>query len=376
MTDVKSLLRTVLRETSCRAHGLGRVIGASSPPIEPVCFVSEKSDWAIRWVGQYIKEGIDADHPGVITMTTAPANLANRVVHFGSQYMWLGWGRHLSRNNKFVTSFFHGKSEDGPDVARHIDEFLTSTDRLSKIVVSASLIEHRLLGWGVDPKKLERIPIGCDTNHFRPPSDEERKSARRRIGVPDGAICIGSFQKDGVGWGDGMEPKMIKGPDIFVEAVRRLALDFPVFVILTGPARGYVKAGLDKNGIPYHHTFLDDYKDIAEFHHALDLYLVTSREEGGPMALMESMASHVPVVSTRVGQAQDLIDDGVSGGLVECDDIDGLCEKAAALLGRPSDVAHVGLETARQTVVDEFDWRHVAREHLDRVYRPLIHELS
>ncbi len=376
MNQMKSLLRILARDALCQAHGLGRSLGVSTSPSEPVCFVTEKADWAIRWVGEYIKMGIDDEQPDLITLTTSPANIANRVVHFGSQYMWLGWGRHLSQSNHFVTSFFHGKPEDGPDVARHIDEFLASTDRLSKIVVSASLIERRLTGWGVAPSKLARIPIGCDTTHFRPPTEEERQTARRHIGAPDGALCIGSFQKDGVGWGDGMEPKMIKGPDVFVEAVRRLSRDFPVFVVLTGPARGYVKAGLEKHGIPYHHTFLDNYKDVAKFHHALDLYLVTSREEGGPMALMEAMSSHVPVISTRVGQADDLIKDGVTGGLVNSDDIDSLCAKAVAILQQAPDTAQVNLKAARQTVVDGFDWRHVAREHLNRVYQPLIGDPS
>lgn len=374
MMQVKPLLRACSREAICRMHGIGRSCGLSTSPSEPVCFVTEKADWAIRWVGEYIKMGIDDERQGFISLTTKPAKVAHRVVHFGSQYMWLSWGRHMATNNRFVTSFFHGKPEDGPDAARHIDEFLASTGRLSKIVVSASLIERRLTGWGVDPTKLERIPIGCDTAHFKPPRPEERNRARARIGVPDGAICIGSFQKDGVGWGDGMEPKMIKGPDVFVEAVRQLARDLPVFVVLTGPARGYVKANLEKHGIPYHHTFLDDYKDVAGFHHALDLYLVTSREEGGPMALMEAMASHVPVVSTRVGQAEDLIHDGVTGGLVDSDDIDGLCEKARALLQRPPDIAQENLTAARRTVVDGFDWAHVAREHQNRVYLPLLED--
>lgn len=373
---LKSVLRSVLREALCQAHGVGRVIGASNPPVEPVCFVSEKADWAIRWVGEYLKDGINVAQPGLIAMTTSPANLANRVVHFGSQYMWLGWGDHMARSNQYVTSFFHGKPEDGPDVARHIDEFLISTDRLSKIVVSASLIERRLIDWGVDPAKLERIPIGCDTTYFKPPDPEQRHQAQAHIGVPEGAVCIGSFQKDGVGWGDGMEPKMIKGPDVFVEAMRRLARDLPVFAVLTGPARGYVKAGLEKHGIPYHHTYLDDYRDVAKFHHALDLYLVTSREEGGPMALMEAMASHVPVVSTRVGQAEDLIRESDVGGLVEPDDIDDLCAKALAILQQGPEVALPSLKNARQVVVDEFDWKHVAREHLNRVYLPLMNNKS
>ena len=113
---------------------------------------------------------------------------------------------------------------------------------------------------------------------------------------------------------------MVKGPDLFLEAVEKLARDFPVFVLLTGPARGYVKTGLDEMGVPYAHHFLDDYLQIVSAYHALDLYLMTSREEGGPKAILECAATGVPLVSSRVGMAPDVITDGATGFLVEVGD--------------------------------------------------------
>ena len=47
----------------------------------------------------------------------------------------------------------------------------------------------------------------------------------------------------------------------------------------------------------------------------LDMYMVTSREEGGPMGLLESMACGVPVVSTPVGMAPDLLQNNLINGL-------------------------------------------------------------
>jgi glycosyltransferase involved in cell wall biosynthesis len=169
-----------------------------------------------------------------------------------------------------------------------------------------------------------------------------------------------------------MEPKLIKGPDIFIEAVRKLSERMPVFVLLTGPARGYVRHGLERHGIPYRHDFLSDYRDMVPYYHALDLYLVTSREEGGPMALMESMATHVPVVSTRVGQAGDLVTDRVTGGLVDVDDVDGLCERSLALLTATPEQRDARARKTRETVVQGYDWRLIARQHYEQVYRPLL----
>ena len=152
-----------------------------------------------------------------------------------------------------------------------------------------------------------------------------KKSARAELGIPQSAFVVGSFQKDGVGWGDGMEPKLIKGPDIFVETMKRLKKDIPeLFVLLSGPARGFVKKGLDEAGIPYWHGYLKAYPDIATLFQALDLYVVASRQEGGPKAILESMSSGVPLVTTRVGQAMDLVKHGENAFMVGVVDVDAL----------------------------------------------------
>lgn len=336
----------------------------------PVQFVIENADWAIRWVGENIRDAIEPIAPGVIATTTSPYRHANSVVHFGSQYMWLAWEPHISKSNRAVTSFFHGKREDGDAVSRHIDQFLDSVPRLAKVVTAASLVENRLVGWGVPREKIERIPIGVDTTLFRPPSGAERHAARAAHGISPEATVIGSFQKDGVGWGDGMEPKLIKGPDIFLQVIDSLRRDLPVHVFLTGPARGYVKKGLEDIGVPFTHAYAKSHAELTHCYHALDLYLVTSREEGGPMGLMESMASGVPVVSSDVGMAPDLIEPEITGGLVPSEAVAAFSQQARRILELP-DKAFDLRRKARQAVKIA-DWQTVGAQHYERVYRPLL----
>ena len=292
-------VRGAARQTAATGFGLLYHSGLYRPRRKPINFVVERADWVIRRLGESICDRINAQHPHAAAVTTVPAALFDTVVHFGSQFMWLTWGPRLASSNRFVVSFFHGKREDGSDMSRHVDAFLDSVPRLDRIVTAASVVERRLISYGVPREKLVRIPIGVDTATFTPPTEDARRRARARFGIPEDRICIGSFQKDGVGWGEGNEPKYIKGPDIFVESIARLAKEVPVFVLLTGPARGYVRAGLERVGVSYHHVHASVYRELVDCFHALDLYLVTSREEGGPMALMESMATGVPVVSTR-----------------------------------------------------------------------------
>jgi glycosyltransferase involved in cell wall biosynthesis len=366
--NLRDCARTIVRAADAGWRRAGARAGLLRVPSEPVQFVVEEADWAIRRVGTGVRDGIETFRPGTVGLTTNAGGARRQIVHFGSQYMWVGWGHLLGRSNRYVTSFFHGKPEDGPEVARHIDAFLASEKRLSKIVASNSLLRTRLEGWGVAPDKIAQIPIGVDTKLFAPPDEAARAAARQRFGVPEGAVCIGSFQKDGVGWGDGMEPKLIKGPDLFVEAVRILARDLPVYVLLTGPARGYVAAGLEAAGIPFSHDYVRDYADLRHAYYALDLYLVTSREEGGPMALMESMSSRVPVISTPVGMAPDLIEHGRTGWLTEIE-ADAIAAQARAALATPDREAVLD---AAQVAVRAADWQVVAESHWTQVYEPLM----
>lgn len=368
------MIRDALRPLKPAAAGLpwrlGAALGLWRGEGAPVQFVIENADWAIRWVGEHVRDAIEPIAPGAVEVALAPQRITGRLVHFGSQYMWLHWRRHMPRGNRYVTSFFHGKPEDGPDVARHIERFLDSAPALDHIVTGAGIVERRLLDWGVPRERLSRIPIGVDTAVFTPSTPEQRRGAREALGVGDDRLLVGSFQKDGVGWGDGMAPKRIKGPDILVDALAELSRHHPVTALLTGPARGFVKQGLEKIGVPFVHRYVPRQRDLVACYHALDLYLVSSREEGGPMGLMESMASGVPVASTPVGMAPDLITHGETGALSAAEDAVDLAEKALALIddaGRRDALR----DRAREAVMVA-DWATVGRRHWREVYQPLL----
>jgi glycosyltransferase involved in cell wall biosynthesis len=131
-----------------------------------------------------------------------------------------------------------------------------------------------------------------DPERFRLPGAEERVQARHRFGVPREAFCVGSFQKDGVGWGDGFEPKLIKGPDILLAALQKVPRR-DLFVLVSGPARGYVLRGLEKAGVRFACLGFKRSWEMPALYHALDAYVISSREEGGPAALLEAMGCGV-----------------------------------------------------------------------------------
>ncbi|MBI5164213.1 MAG: glycosyltransferase family 4 protein [Magnetospirillum sp.] len=343
---------------------------ALAPFPRPVAYVVEPANWSTHWDGHYYAGAIERTHPGTVAVAAAPWRAGGAVLHFGSQFVWEAWAPYLPRRRRTVVTYFHGKPEDGTDMARHVEVFLSRLGALDAVVTAATSTERRLLDWGVPRDKLALVPLGVDTALFVPPTAEQRAAARARLGIPAGRLVVGSFQKDGVGWGEGREPKLIKGPDLFVDTCRRLARDVPLFVLLTGPARGYVKAGLDAAGIPWRHLWLDDYRKLPECWHALDLYLMTSREEGGPKAVLESLASGVPLVTARTGMAEDVVRDGLDGVLVEPGDVDGFSARAASLLADPAAAAAMAA-SGRERVLG-WDWERVAESLWTGVYRRLV----
>jgi glycosyltransferase involved in cell wall biosynthesis len=336
-----------------------------------IYYVGEGKDWVTRREGETIMNYVRLLQPDIpCTVTTDSRWLYRQIVHFGSLWSLVGNVRHTHRSNRLVATIFHGHEGMGSEMQKALETLVQSISWLEAVVTACSLMRSRLLKLGVPEEKLHVIPLGVSLQRFHPPSPEERLRQRKRLRIPEKAVCIGSFQKDGVGWGEGLKPKLIKGPDIFLEVVKRLSLRYPLFVLLTGPARGYVKRGLESAGIPYRHDYVRDYDELPAYYHCLDLYLVTSREEGGPRALPECMATGVPLISTRVGMAPDMVEQDVNGVLVEGEDVDSIVRAASRLI-EDIDLRHRFRENALRTV-QSYDWSVVARTCYDRIYAPLL----
>ena len=185
-------------------------------------------------------------------------------------------------------------------------------------------------------KPIFILPYWIDRELFRPILGDERKVLRERFGLPDDRIIVGSFQRDTES--DLVTPKYEKGPDLFCDVMERLDPG-KYFVLLSGVRRNYVEGRLAKAGIPFVNIGKVAFERMAELYGCLDYYLVTSSYEGGPQAILESMATGTPVYSTPVG-VSDILAPSV------------ICAKAAdfaeALQGPYPGVVDRHLETVRK----------------------------
>jgi glycosyltransferase involved in cell wall biosynthesis len=224
--------------------------------------------------------------------------------------------RWLESSHRLGLSYFHGRpgTPGYPEFDRAYEALRRNAARIERVQVTHDEMLDLVAAAGVPAERVHKIPIGIDIEHFA--LREERAGP---------AFVIGSFAKDGVGMDDGLEPKLLKGPDTFVAVVERLrSVISNLSVLVTGPARGYVRRELERLGVPHRHELMSSRQELARAYREVDVCLVTSRQEGGPKAVLEAMASGVPVVSTRVGQAAELIRDGENGLLADVDDVDAL----------------------------------------------------
>jgi glycosyltransferase involved in cell wall biosynthesis len=344
-------MRVVLRRFALAAYVPARTL--AWPELSRLFVVGDDLGWSIdddraRLIGT-------ARRLGYAVAPAAWGRFAKRQAVFNHDHFGALQQRWLDSSHRLGLSYFHGRpgTTGYPEFDRAYDTLRRHASRVDRVQVTHEEMHELVVAAGVDPDKVFRIPIGVDIARFPFGDERLRSDARDGLGVPTSAFVVGSFQKDGLGLGEGLEPKVVKGPDMLVAALSQLRETIPeLFVLLTGPARGYVRMELERLKIPYLHALLASRDELARAYHALNVYVVTSRQEGGPKAVLESMAAGVPLVSTRVGQASELVVHGDNGLLVDVDDVERLITEVqrvhdysalAARLsaaGRPTAEAH------------------------------------
>jgi N-acetyl-alpha-D-glucosaminyl L-malate synthase BshA len=132
--------------------------------------------------------------------------------------------------------------------------------------------------------------------------------------------------------------------DIF-ERIRRRMPARLVF-IGDGPERAALEARVRQSPLAGDVTFEGEQRDPVPLLSCADLFLLPSSQESFGMAALEAMACEVPVVTSRIGGLPEIVDDGQTGYLCDLDDIDGMAERALAVLGDDMQARVIGKAAA------------------------------
>ena len=201
-------------------------------------------------------------------------------------------------------------------LARRTDVIVAIAPALAKDIVETYRVGRS--------EQVHLIPLGFDLSRFASIADAARRSARVRLRLPRPGPIITTVGR----------LTDIKDHDLFIEMARRLSSVLPDAVFLIagdGERRPALERATVVAGIEDRVRFLGWRRDLEDLYAATDLFVLTSRNEGTPVALIEAMAAGVPSVSTDVGGVRDVITSPDIGVLVPPGDATGLARAVQAL---------------------------------------------
>lgn len=181
---------------------------------------------------------------------------------------------------------------------------------------------------GVPAAKTVCIHNGVEAAGFQH-NASERELARKRMGVAPETFVVGTVAR--------LDP--VKAQTQLIEAVARLAAvhessrDTRLFIVGEGPERARLEALIRTRGLEREVTLTGARSDVPQLLAAFDVFALPSHIEGVSIAILEAMASGLPVVATRVGGNPEVVVDGTTGTLVT----PGVVDELSAALARYRD---------------------------------------
>ena len=157
--------------------------------------------------------------------------------------------------------------------------------------------------YALPPSAVPVVGNGIDLDAFRGPQRRGLRGAGARL------LCVARLAP-------------AKNHALLLQTVallRESGRDVSLTLVGDGPLRGRLEELARELGISERVRFAGRRTDTPAFYRDCDLFVLLSDYEGMPMSIIEAMASGLPVVATRAGGVGELVDDGVSGALVEAD---------------------------------------------------------
>jgi len=265
-----------------------------------------------------------------------------------------------------VVHTYHGHVLEGYFSAGMARVFTAAERQLARVsdaivAISPQIRDELLTGHRIGRAEQYRvIPLGFDLDALAAIDDAARARARAALEIPAGAQVITTVGR----------LTAIKQHQLFLEAARQIGPRHPAAVFLIvgdGELRAELEAAASAFGIASRVRFLGWRRDLATIYGASDVFLLTSRNEGTPVALIESLSAGVPGVSTDVGGIRDVIDSDRVGLLAPFGDAALLADHVGALLADPDRRRRMGDE-GRRSVTARYTLDRLV-DDVERLYR-------
>jgi len=233
----------------------------------------------------------------------------------------------------------------------------------------ASTAEERLQLaelYGAEPTRVEIVPPGVDHSVFRPSADDGA-ALRAQLGLDDRplALFVGRIQP-------------LKGADVALRALAAFEDRRSTLLVVGGPSgpAGAAEAArlqglVAELDLAERVRFLppQPHDALADFYRAADVCVVPSRSESFGLVALEAAACGTPVVAAAVGGLRSLVDDGVTGFLVDGHDPAAFAQRVSELLEQPLLAAEMGEAAVARS--GRYSWS-ITAARLRRLYGDLV----
>lgn len=255
------------------------------------------------------------------------------------------WGRlaaHMA-NVPVVCSALHAAATDRTTrvewvnrlLAPFTDAFIAITDTHRQLLVDQERCPA---------EKVHVIRHGIDIERFRRRSPDE--NLQQSLGIWPDRPTIGVVA--------GLRPE--KNLGMFLDAAARVMQyrrDVQFVVVGDGPARAGLIQHVVEQQLADNVHFLGARDDVAEILTFFDIFLLTSNSENCPPAILEAMASEVPVIATQIGSISELVCNDKTGYLIAPEDVEAATERVLHLLNNLKLARRMGVN-ARTMIMESW----------------------
>jgi glycosyltransferase involved in cell wall biosynthesis len=214
----------------------------------------------------------------------------------------------------------------------------------------------------VSEKKVSIIPLGFELTKMESVNNY-RGTFRKQFSIPNGVPIIAIVGR----------LTAIKNHQLFVDIANLLVQkkkQIHFLIIGDGEMRGQMEQKVEALGIVENVHFTGWVTETAKMYADVDIMLLTSKNEGTPVTVIEAMYYTIPVVSSNVGGLSDLIDNGKTGFLINSLVAEDYIEVILKLLASDQDRHNIG-KAGHIFIADHFNIDQLIT-NMDDLYTKLL----
>ncbi len=256
--------------------------------------VAERRRWDMKVFPQ-LKQLIAASNPDILETRNVKSHFLVRMLGLEKRYPWVAWNHGYTKTSK-------------------LDRMYTQLDRWSlrgayRVVTVCQPFADRIVELGIRRERITILHNAVKPFVAPPASDVDR--VRRELAIGDEAVILSVGRLS-----------LEKGHADLLRAAAILpgmngVPPFRIVIVGDGPERGPLQRLAGELGVAKLVSFAGFQRDTTPYYAIANAVAVPSHSEGSPNVVLEAMAAGLPMAACRVGGVPEILEEGVTGLMVE-----------------------------------------------------------